>query len=333
MTRGISIGAACMLVVGLTNCSVRQADWAREFGTALCKHEQECRKVSQSVDCTRPGYWTPWSEELDALREGLVGYSPEDARRCVDLISKLGCVEYPEYTLFKSAECHAAFPGQVAEGEACRSGWVEVCGQDLRCDLRDPATGPLQDCGTCVPTAREGEEVMLRERKECSHGLYGKLDGGTTALCVTRSSVGESCRGPWECLEWLQCTPGSGPGVCASGAAPPDAGAGEPGEECRPDRTRQYDQGPISFDPAWVPPSPPGWCAWPVTCEENRCVDRSAKIGEPCSANTHCEFSGSCLDGVCAAPALFGESCGPNRCADPFFCENGTCQNLMSLCR
>lgn len=315
MKRGLVRWMVCLLVVALTGCRVPLDDWAREFGTALCRHEQECRRVSTSVDCTRPSFWNGWPEELEAHRQGLVSYSAADARRCIDLLSKVGCIDNLKSRLFSSAECRAAFPGQVAEGKPCMPAAVEVCGRDLRCER---PTAP-DVCGTCVPTARVGEEVTSSSfSKECGLGLYPATDGGrvglySTGVCQPMPSIGESCSFRRPCLEWLDCSSLFDGGTCDS-VGPPDAGAGEPGEECR-DTSR------------WP------WCAWPAACEAGRCADRTARLGDPCGISTQCELSGSCIDGVCVESAHQGESCARTGCTALLFCEDSVCQPNLLVCR
>ncbi len=313
------LSTVCGLVVAMTSCTVHQDDWALEFGVTFCKHEQECRRVSTSVDCTRPGYWDGWPWELEAVREGLLGYSPADARRCVDLISKVGCIDNLKGRLFQSAECRAAFPGRVAEGEPCLPSAPEFCARDLKCEELPTAQS---GCGTCVPTARASEEVTSSDRsKDCGVGLYPVPDGGhegpfSIGVCQPKLSTGESCGLARPCLEWLDCSSyGPDGGTCVT-PAPPAAGAGEPGEGCRDPSSRQ--------------PS----CAWPARCEDSRCVDRSARVGAACTDATPCESFGLCVDGICTAPAQAGERCERARCAYPFVCENGVCQSGLALyCR
>ena len=102
MVRGGGVPVVGVLLLGLAGCTLHQDDSARAFGVAFCKHQQACRRVSSAVDCEHPGFWTPWPQELQALREGLVGYSPADAQRCLELLSEVGCIADLEARLFAS---------------------------------------------------------------------------------------------------------------------------------------------------------------------------------------------------------------------------------------
>lgn len=329
------LSTVCVLVVAATGCTVHQDDWAREFGVALCKHEQECHKVSTAVDCTRPGFWAVWPEELEAIREGLVTYSAADARRCADLLSKVGCIDDLKARLFSSVECRVAFAGQLGEGAPCTRAAVDVCGRDLRCS--HPAGQFSSLCGTCTAVAKVDEEVTnSRGSKECGVGLYPDFDGGITGRCRPRPSLGQSCSSSRPCLELLECSHIEG-GICGRPAAPA-AGRGEIGETClTAPHLRPQCAWPATCDEAcWGPtvPAIPSADAGPIG-EGCPCVDRTARVGEACSVDSPCELDARCVEGVCVFPsAREGEPCGQAACIAGLACGyDFVCEPSFSLCR
>lgn len=331
------LSTVCVLVAATTSCTVHQDDWAREFGVALCVHEQECHKVSTTVDCTRPGYWDVWPEELEAVREGLVTYSPADAWHCVDLLSKVGCIDDLKSRLFSSRECRAAFVGQVREGAPCTRAAVDVCGRDLRCAH---SAGQFSSaCGTCMAVAIADEEVTNSgSSKECGVGLYPAWDGmsGFRGPCRPRPSLGESCSSSRPCLELLDCSDIEG-GICVR-PAPPAGGRGEPGATClTAPHLRPRCAWPATCDEAcWGPtvPAIPSPDAGPIG-EGCPCVDRTARVGEACSLDSPCELQAQCVEGVCVAPSAHeGEPCVPAACIAGLACGyDFVCEPSFSLCR
>lgn len=336
MKRGLAISIAPTLLLTLSACGVHRDDWARAFGIALCRHEQECGLVSRAVDCTRPGYWAQWPEELEAVREGLVTYSPAGARGCLDLLAEVGCIEDIKSRLFHSTECRAAFVGQVEEGGPCALSAVEVCGRELTCVPPDDAQ--FHRCGRCTAVAKTNEEVMFRRfGTVCDVGLYpAQGEDFLKRTCQPRRKLGESCRASEPCLELLDCSAWEG-GRCIR-PAPPDAGRGETGEACLA-----------------VPLVRPR-CAWPAICEEAcwrpnesrlpsadggllgegcLCVERTSRVGEGCSSDSPCEPNALCVEGVCAVrSAVEGESCVPAACVAGLACgDNFVCVPSFSLCR
>lgn len=345
MKQGLGSSTACLLVVALSSCGVHQDDWAREFGIALCVHEQQCRTVSMSIDCTRPRYWSEYPEELWALREGLVDYHPAEARRCIDLLSKTGCIQGLKQRVLRSTECQATFKGQMGEGEPCRaSPVVDVCAPGLTCTPKEQSSA----CGVCVPAARAGEEhgSLVRVgsddlyRKACDVGLFPvSADGGITQVCQPRASLGASCSGRHACLEELDCTSADREvGTCIS-PSPPKAGAGDIGEACRTAR---------GFRP---------WCAWPATCDQTcwsaplilppdagaigegcTCLEETPKVGEAChSRGRYCEPDAFCSNGICtlfpAPSGQVGEPC-VGGCVAGLDCpDDDVCQPYFSICR
>lgn len=344
MKQGLGSSTAGLLVVALSSCSVHQDDWAREFGIALCRHEQQCGTVSMSIDCTRPRYWSEFPEELWAVREGAVRYSPGDARRCIDLLATTGCINDLKHRVLLSTECQATFKGQLAEGEPCRaSRVVDVCAPGLRCTpgQQSPA------CGVCVPVARAGEEhgSLFRAgndnfyRKACDVGLFPVSDGGgPTGVCRPRASLGASCSGRHLCLEGLDCSSGGREvGTCIS-PSPPIAGEGDIGEACR------------------TAPGRRPWCAWPANCDHTcwsaplilppdagaigegcACLDDTPRVGEACERGRYCELDASCINGICTLPPApsgqVGDSCASGCVAGLVCREDDVCQPYFSSCR
>jgi hypothetical protein len=334
--RGLVISMAPALVLTLSACGVHHDDWARTFGIALCRHEQECGRVSKSVNCARPGYWVQWPEELEAAREGLVRYSPVDARGCLDLLAEVGCIEDIKVRLFQLRECRAAFVGQVEEGAPCALSTVEVCGRELTC--APPDDDQSHRCGRCAAVAKANEAVTYRRvGRVCEVGLYPALDEDLRmGTCQPRPQLGESCSESQPCLELLDCSAREG-GTCIR-PAPPAPGRGETGEAClTAPRLRPHCAWPAICDEAcWRPsvpriPSSDGG----LVGEGCLCVERTSRVGEACNSDSPCEPDALCVYGMCVVPsATEGEPCGPPGCVAGLVCgDNFVCASAFSLCR
>ncbi len=158
-----SVRIAILVCLSLTApcCTVHIDDWPREFGSALCRHQQRCGQLPVSVDCNNPEFWPAEPIELAASRAGLLVYNRSAATSCIELLERMSCIGDPYDRAMRTAECHATFQATLAANQRCSPIWPRGC--EFGCGIPlDLATRQTQDtCGQCIRVAQEGEAASL----------------------------------------------------------------------------------------------------------------------------------------------------------------------------
>ncbi len=184
-----------------------------------------------------------------------------------------------------------------AAGTVCREGlcvaaWAvgSPCGEDpLRCAVTtycNPESGRCEaqkDQGApCVLTeecASEPEALLCLETRTAVRACVAPADTAEGDECFRTSFGLDSCPSPLVCA-----ASGVGLGMCAVGAAA--------GEDCATDRP----------------------CGLGLRCQGGMCVPISLPGGRCGVDGTACPHSHRCLDGVCTARPVVGESCIGGEC-------------------
>ncbi len=296
----------------LLSCTIPIDDWPRRYGTAFCRHEQRCGRVSPEADCALAEFWPPDSVEVSAIRSGLVLYDPGAATACVDLLEKMSCGQFPHERVMQTRECREAFKATLRPRQQCLPSWPLGCESGCLIPIELAATQTEATCGQCGPIAHENEPTPL-DSQNCGPGLYAvpngvSTDGGPlTRVCRRRPGPGEPCEGvTTPCVEWLDCLDS---GVCGSRmttTAGPTPSCSVYGKDA---------------------------CVLPARCGFSGQCEGSLANQQQCLAHGQCA-SRNCIDGICTALESTTSGCSVAICGPLQRCLNGRCESaLLSLCR
>jgi hypothetical protein len=260
-------------------------------------------------------------------------YVPAQGRACADSIRALGCALYSTRV---TPACDALFQGNVAmdapcgldeecvgdsycgslvagchgacrlrgdhgtsctENAACRSGLF--CDPDHECApprpynaLCDSADPACEDSLICATTCTAPRNVIEAHARSLCHFMNAYHACGDGYGCIDTTTGLTECSAP-RLIRADACHPGA-PDPCPDDyyCADVDASTGDLDGTCSPLPTDGMPCAPTVAHAR---------CADGHVCEMERCVAMHAN-GEVCGTSADC-FSGSCADGICAAPS------------------------------
>lgn len=288
--------------------SVAIESFSAEYLAALCQMAVRCELSDTQRGCELGTQIVIAPPKIVArVQAGSIGYDPQQAYRCVQLLREAPCV-HGEFIIddptIQSA-CTHAFKGTVPTGGACtqsRECETETCGV-TPCAEGECCAGM---CVGAVPARNVGIGGTCRLHGECVEGAFCS---GSTG-CQPRVPAGSSCDEAlcqWDsvCLDST-----NGTHVC-SGFSP--AGGSCLGNVCGSSR------------------DPVGYCdSADLICKPTP----YSEIGESCHYLGPWCRRGSCRDGVCQPTGILNEACtgtGDLPCEQGLWlvrqieCQNGIC--------
>ncbi|MEZ4302324.1 MAG: hypothetical protein R3B70_45780 [Polyangiaceae bacterium] len=231
------------------------------------------------------------------VKSGPVILSKDRLDQCIQSLASATCEDLAQKHMNIDPACTTFWVGTLAEGDACRGGFVDDCQDGLRCDL---------SANVCPGACEVIPEPCLEGA--CEAGSYCSLQDG----CSTRGAIGDACElVPSEWLSESACQAGAfcKGGECA--ARVPD------GDSCTGDYIGECVEGFTCR------------CTLP-DCSTGRTCIPEPKLGEACVLPHDCApglFCNFVAGGKCDERKPEGEACPPavGSCQPGLRCEAGKC--------
>jgi hypothetical protein len=278
--------------------------FGRDYARLIAQRSSDClggtlRAWSQHYPPDRYGAWLD-----EGVRAHRLTFVAKQSTRCLARLRSASCVALEDAI----QACDQVFQGALPPGAACQH--VATCAHGV-CLGTETVGG-----GRCQPFAAEGAAC---DAAPCDSN---HVCDSATRVCKPRGGDGAVCRDNDSCAEAFFCLQSAKPSglkitATLEGVCRPRRAAKEGCErdgDCLSGHRCQGNE----FDG-------PGQCT-PLPL---------AKVGQRCSADSHCGPMATCREGVCAAGPGLGEPCNAVRGTVTFceegYCEAGTCKPFAAL--